>query len=55
MLTLFSQVPASRARILCSDYRDIPAGTTYTKIVSLEMAEVRGILPTMDPESDPVC
>lgn len=39
-LTMFPQVPASRARILCSDYRDIPAGTTYTKIVSLEMAEV---------------
>ncbi|KAL9709510.1 hypothetical protein Ac2012v2_007247 [Leucoagaricus gongylophorus] len=36
-------VSASRARILCLDYRDIPAGTTYTKIVSLEMAEHVGI------------
>jgi len=40
MYSDFFQVPASQARILCSDYRDIPAGTTYTKIVSLEMAEV---------------
>jgi cyclopropane fatty-acyl-phospholipid synthase-like methyltransferase len=32
----------SRARILCKDYRDIPGGPgTFTKIVSLEMAEVR--------------
>lgn len=31
-----------RARILCCDYRDIPvAKGHYTKIVSLEMAEVR--------------
>jgi sphingolipid C9-methyltransferase len=31
-----------RARILCLDYRDIPGGPGhYTKIVSLEMAEVR--------------
>lgn len=35
-----------RARILCCDYRDIPvARGHYTKIVSLEMAEVR---PTDD-------
>ena len=33
---------AERARILCLDYRDIPGGPGhYTKIVSLEMAEVR--------------
>lgn len=31
-----------RAKILCCDYRDIPGGpATYSKIVSLEMAEVR--------------
>ncbi|TFK37069.1 sphingolipid C9-methyltransferase [Crucibulum laeve] len=36
-------VPADRARILCCDYREIPAGTKYTKIVSLEMAEHVGI------------
>ena len=31
----------NRARILCCDYRDIPAGPgSYNKIVSLEMAEV---------------
>ena len=35
-----------RARILCLDYRDIPGGPGhYTKIVSLEMAEVRLYLP----------
>ncbi|KAI1798480.1 sphingolipid C9-methyltransferase [Ganoderma leucocontextum] len=35
---------ASRARILCLDYRDIPGGrAAYTKIVSLEMAEHVGI------------
>ena len=33
---------SERARILCLDYRDIPGGPGhYTKIVSLEMAEVR--------------
>ncbi|EDR01009.1 sphingolipid C9-methyltransferase [Laccaria bicolor S238N-H82] len=36
-------VSADRARILCCDYREIPAGTTYNKIVSLEMAEHVGI------------
>ena len=31
-----------KARILCMDYREIPGGPgQYTKIVSLEMAEVR--------------
>lgn len=36
------QVPSDKARILCSDYRDLPVGKgAYTKIVSLEMAEVR--------------
>lgn len=34
-------VTADKARILCMDYRDIPGGPGhYTKIVSLEMAEV---------------
>ncbi|KAF6752795.1 sphingolipid C9-methyltransferase [Ephemerocybe angulata] len=36
-------VPAEQARILCCDYREIPAGTTYNKIVSLEMAEHVGV------------
>ncbi|KAG6875144.1 hypothetical protein C0992_005000, partial [Termitomyces sp. T32_za158] len=37
-------VSADKARILCSDYRDLPAGKgAYTKIVSLEMAEHVGI------------
>ena len=32
----------SRAKIICTDYRFIPGGKgAYTKIVSLEMAEVR--------------
>ena len=36
---------AERARILCLDYRDIPGGSgSYSKIVSLEMAEVRSHL-----------
>lgn len=34
------QIPADKARILCCDYREIPTGTKYDKIVSLEMAEV---------------
>ncbi|KAG6823539.1 hypothetical protein H0H87_000868, partial [Tephrocybe sp. NHM501043] len=35
-------VSADKARIICSDYRDLPAGKgAYNKIVSLEMAEVR--------------
>ena len=34
-----------KARILCMDYREIPGGPgQYTKIVSLEMAEVRSSL-----------
>jgi sphingolipid C9-methyltransferase len=34
-------VTADKARILCMDYRDLPGGPGYyTKIVSLEMAEV---------------
>lgn len=37
------QIPPTQARILCSDYRDIPKGTKYDKIVSLEMAEVGSI------------
>ncbi|KAG5643671.1 hypothetical protein DXG03_000502 [Asterophora parasitica] len=37
-------VSADKARILCSDYRDLPVGKgAYTKIVSLEMAEHVGI------------
>jgi cyclopropane fatty-acyl-phospholipid synthase-like methyltransferase len=32
-----------RARILCSDYRDIPAGQTFDKISSLEMVEHVGV------------
>jgi len=35
-------VTPDKARILCMDYREIPGGPGhYTKIVSLEMAEVR--------------
>lgn len=35
-------VSHDKARILCMDYREIPGGPGhYTKIVSLEMAEVR--------------
>lgn len=38
-------VSHDKARILCMDYREIPGGPGhYTKIVSLEMAEVRLIL-----------
>jgi cyclopropane fatty-acyl-phospholipid synthase-like methyltransferase len=34
-------ITPDKARILCMDYRDIPGGPGhYTKIVSLEMAEV---------------
>lgn len=36
-------VPSEQARILCCDYREIPAGTKYDKIVTLEMAEHVGI------------
>ncbi|KAH9475913.1 Sphingolipid C9-methyltransferase 2 [Psilocybe cubensis] len=36
-------VPADKARILCCDYREIPTGTKYDKIVSLEMAEHVGV------------
>ena len=37
-------VSPDQARILCMDYRDIPGGSGhYTKIVSLEMAEVRSL------------
>ncbi|KAF8901142.1 sphingolipid C9-methyltransferase [Gymnopilus junonius] len=36
-------VSADKARILCCDYREIPTGTKYNKIVSLEMAEHVGI------------
>lgn len=34
-------VPAGKARILCQDYREIAPDKKYSKIVSLEMAEVR--------------
>lgn len=34
-------VSESQARILCLDYRDMPTEKKFTKIVSLEMAEVR--------------
>jgi cyclopropane fatty-acyl-phospholipid synthase-like methyltransferase len=38
-------VTLDKARILCMDYREIPGGPGhYTKIVSLEMAEVRLVL-----------
>lgn len=33
-------VPAGKARVLCKDYREIGTDKTYSKIVSLEMAEV---------------
>ena len=37
-----------KARILCMDYREIPGGPgQYTKIVSLEMAEVRSSPPCL--------
>ncbi|KIM43659.1 hypothetical protein M413DRAFT_443564 [Hebeloma cylindrosporum] len=36
-------VSADKARILCCDYREIPTGTKYDKIVSLEMAEHVGV------------
>ncbi|PPR01190.1 hypothetical protein CVT26_016071 [Gymnopilus dilepis] len=36
-------IPSDKARILCCDYREIPTGTKYDKIVSLEMAEHVGI------------
>jgi len=36
-------IPVDKARILCCDYREIPTGTKYNKIVSLEMAEHVGI------------
>lgn len=36
-------VPAGKARILCQDYREIAPDKKYSKIVSLEMAEVRSI------------
>ncbi|KAG6848833.1 hypothetical protein H0H93_013656 [Arthromyces matolae] len=37
-------VASEKARIICSDYRDLPVGKgAYTKIVSLEMAEHVGI------------
>ncbi len=34
---------ANRARIECRDYREIPAGKTYDRIVSLEMVEHVGL------------
>lgn len=34
----------AQARIICCDYRDIPRDKKFTKIVSLEMAEVRSHL-----------
>ena len=38
-------VTADKARILCMDYRDLPGGPGYyTKIVSLEMAEVTVVI-----------
>jgi len=36
-------IPSDKARILCCDYREIPTGTKYNKIVSLEMAEHVGV------------
>ncbi|KAF9044407.1 sphingolipid C9-methyltransferase [Panaeolus papilionaceus] len=36
-------VSADKARILCCDYREIPTGTKYNKIVTLEMAEHVGV------------
>ncbi|EJD35452.1 sphingolipid C9-methyltransferase [Auricularia subglabra TFB-10046 SS5] len=36
-------VAADKARVKCIDYRDIPAGQTFTKISCLEMAEHVGI------------
>ncbi|KAL1923742.1 uncharacterized protein VTP21DRAFT_8722 [Calcarisporiella thermophila] len=37
-------VPESQARVLCMDYRDIPASPRYNKITCLEMAEHVGVL-----------
>lgn len=43
-------VPTERARILCMDYRDIPHPPGhFTKIVSLEMAEVSATTMIMMP------
>jgi len=36
-------ISSDKARILCCDYREIPTGTKYNKIVSLEMAEHVGV------------
>lgn len=36
-------IPEDQSRILCMDYRDIPAGGKYDKIICLEMAEHVGI------------
>ena len=34
------QIPSDKTRISCCDYREIPTGINYNKIVSLEMSEV---------------
>lgn len=36
-------VSEEKGRVLCCDYRDIPAGKTFSKIVTLEMAEHVGV------------
>jgi cyclopropane fatty-acyl-phospholipid synthase-like methyltransferase len=46
-------VTPDKARILCLDYRDLPGGPGYyTKIVSLEMAEVSVIAEIPNPIVD---
>jgi cyclopropane fatty-acyl-phospholipid synthase-like methyltransferase len=46
-------VTADKARILCMDYRDLPGGPGYyTKIVSLEMAEVGVVFSVSGPVAD---
>lgn len=48
-------VTHDKARILCMDYREIPGGPGhYTKIVSLEMAEVKPIFMHRRPAIDSV-
>jgi cyclopropane fatty-acyl-phospholipid synthase-like methyltransferase len=44
-------ISTEKARILCMDYRDIPGGQGhYTKIVSLEMAEVSQVSKAISPQ-----
>jgi hypothetical protein len=47
-------VPSGKARILCKDYRDIGTDKKFSKIVSLEMAEVRWFVRGKKPGADEV-